>query len=154
MNLKEEQEFYELIRIISKGLKKHGMKKVINALKKINLDNEEEVNYSITDFIEKSVCINIGVPRAELYGFDTRGEITVARKLCMLLIRKYIPEISDDELGGHYNRSRQVVFNTEKEFRTLKIGKANKFHIDLIELYNSLDKEISTYIKSLKKSRK
>ena len=71
----------------------------------------------------------------------------------------HIHEFNNDlkccnELGGHYNRSRQVVFNTEKEFRTLKIGKANKFHIDLIELYNSLDKEISVYIKSLKKSRK
>ena len=50
--INEERELYELIRNLTKGLKRHGVKKVIKALKQISIDNEEEVNFSIIDFIE------------------------------------------------------------------------------------------------------
>ena len=153
MNLKDEKDFYELVRSLSRGLKKHGLKKVINALKQINLGDENEINYTKIDFIEKAVCSKLGVPRDELFSFASRGEITIARKFCILLIRKYIPDISDDELGGHYNRSRQVVHNSEKEFRTLKTGKKNKFHLDFLEIYNDLDTKVSEYVKTLKISK-
>ena len=154
MNPNDEKEFSELIRNLGRGLKKHGIKKVINALKRINLDDENEVQFSIIDFTEKSVCSKIGVPRDELFGFASRGEITIARKLCILLIRKFMPEISDDELGRHYNRTRQVIHNAEKEFRILKSGKQNKFHLDLISIYNDLEKEIGEFIKTIKSSGK
>ena len=154
MNVNDEKEFYELLRNLSRGMKKHGVRKIIKALKQINLDSENEVNFAIIDFVEKSVCSKIGVPRDELFNFASRGEITIARKFCILLIRKYAKNISDEELGGHYNRSRQVVFNSEKEFRTLKSGKKNKFHTDFIEIYNDLDDETAVYVKTLKISDK
>lgn len=154
MNINDQREFNELMRNLGKGLKKHGIKKVINALKQINLDDENEINFTVIDFIEKSVCAKIGVPRDELYGFASRGEITIARKFCILLTRKFMPKISDDELGGHYNRSRQVVFNSEKEFRQLKKGKKNKFHIDFIAIYDELEQEVESFITTLKISGK
>jgi hypothetical protein len=150
MNANDEKEFYELIRNLSRGIKKHGIRRVIKSLKQINLDNENEINFTIIDSVEKSVCAKIGVPRDELFGFASRGEITIARKFCILLIRKFVPDISDEELGNHYNRSRQVVHNTEKEFRLLKSGKKNKFHIDFIFIYKELEKEIGVFSKSLK----
>jgi chromosomal replication initiation ATPase DnaA len=151
--INEERELYELIRNLTKGLKRHGVKKVIKALKQINIDNEEEVNFSIIDFIENAVCTKIGVPKDELFGFASRGEITIARKFCILLIRKYISNISDEELGNHFNRSRQVVHNTEKEFKTLKNGKNNKFHIDFLAIYNDLDIQTEKFINILKKGK-
>jgi hypothetical protein len=150
MNPNDEKEFYELIRSLSRGVKKHGVKKIISTLKQINIDNEGEVHFSIIEFIEKSVCSKIGVPREELFNFTSRGEITVARKFCILLIRAYIPNISDAELSSHYNRSRQVIHNTEKEFRTLKKGKQNKFVKDFFSLYNELYAEVSSFVESIK----
>jgi hypothetical protein len=154
MNPNDEKEFYELIRNLSRGIKKHGVKKIITTLKQINIDNEGEVHFSIIEFIEKSVCSKIGVPREELFAFDSRGEITVARKFCIHLIRNYIPNISDADVASHYNRSRQVVHNTEKEFRTLKKGKQNKFVKDFFSLYDELDSEVSKFVESIKINNK
>ena len=150
MNAKDEKELYELIRNLSRGIKKHGIRKIIKTLKQISLTDEDEVNYGIIDFIEKRVCSKIGVPREELFDFATRGEITVARKFCILLIRKFIDDVSDEFVANHYNRSRQVVHLTEKEFRNLHSGKKNKFELDFLALYSELEVQVSDYVESLK----
>jgi len=153
MNQKDEKELYELIRNLSRGIRKHGIKKVIKSLKQINISNseDEDDNISLIDYVEKLVCTKLGVPLDELFDFTTRGEITIARKFCILLIRKHIPNISDELVANHYNRSRQVVHNTEKEFRLLKTGKQNKFQIDFLSIYNDLDNEIEELLKNAKK---
>jgi hypothetical protein len=156
MHPKDERELYELIRNLSRGIKKHGIRKVIKSLKQINFlaDEEDNINYTLIDQIESTVCAKIGVPRDELYGFASRGEITIARKFCILLIRKFIRNMSDELVATQYNRSRQVVHNTEKEFRTIKSGKQNKFHLDLLSLYAELENEIQKFIDNSKKSKK
>ena len=154
MNPKDEKELYELIRNLSRGIKKHGIRRVIKSLKQINISDDDEVNYILIDTIEDSVCSKIGVPRDELYGFASRGEITIARKFCIILVRKFVADVSDEMLANHYNRSRQVVHNTEKEFRLLKSGKQNKFHIDFLSIYYQLEKEIEGFIKKFKKKSK
>ena len=154
MNPKDEKELYELIRNLSRGIKKHGIRRVIKSLKQINISDDDEVNYILIDTIEDSVCSKIGVPRDELYGFASRGEITIARKFCIILVRKFVADVSDEMLANHYNRSRQVVHNTEKEFRLLKSGKQNKFHIDFLSIYYQLEKEIGEFIKKFKKKSK
>jgi hypothetical protein len=154
MNPKDEKELYELIRNLSRGIKKHGIRRVIKSLKQINISDDDEVNYILIDTIEDSVCSKIGVPRDELYGFASRGEITIARKFCIILVRKFVADVSDEMLANHYNRSRQVVHNTEKEFRLLKSGKQNKFHIDFLSIYYQLEKQIEEFIKKFKKKSK
>lgn len=150
MNAKDEKELYELIRNLSKGIKKHGIRKVIKTLKVISLSDEDEWNRAVIDCIESCVCSKIGVPREELYGFATRGEITIARKLCILLIRKFIPDMSDELLGNHYNRSRQVVHNAEKEFRNILNGRQNNFHQSYINLYSELQSEVEEILSNMK----
>lgn len=153
MNKNQDKELYDLIRQLSKGLRKHGVKKVVKALKEINIVSESEKKFALIDFIEKLVCDRLGVPMDELFNFTTRGEITIARKFCILLIRNHIEDMSDDELGSHYNRSRQVVHNTEKEYRLLKEGKKNQFHIDFLSIYSELDSETKNFIKTLKNKK-
>ena len=146
---KEHKELYDLIRNLGKGIRKHGLKKVVRALKEINIVSESEKKIAIIDFIEKIVCDRLGVPSVELFNFNSRGEITIARKLCILLIRKYI-SISDDELANHYNRTRQIVHNAEKEFRLLKQGKINQFHIDFKAIYDELNNKTKEFVEKAK----
>lgn len=148
-NLNENRELYDLIRQISKGLRKHGIKKVIRALKEINVVSDSDIKWSTIDYIERIVCEKLGVPMDELFNFESRGEITIARKFCILLIRNHVPDISDDDVGNHYNRSRQVVHNTEKEYRAFKNGKKTQFHNDFLSIYNELDMETKNFIKNL-----
>lgn len=150
MNKNDTKELYDLIRNLSKGLRKHGVKKVIRTLKEINIVDDSDRNFAIIDYVENLVCKTIGVPIEELFNFTTRGEITIARKLCILIIRQNIQNISDDELANHYNRSRQVVHNTEKEFKLLLEGKKNQFHIDFLSIYNQLNEETKKFVKNLK----
>jgi len=150
MDKNENREIQDLIRQLSKGLRKHGILKVVRALKEINIVGENEKKFAIVDFIEKLVCDRLGVPIDELFSFNSRGEITIARKLCILLIRSHIEDMSDDELGNHYNRSRQVIHNTEKEYKLLKQGKKNQFHIDFLSIYSELDSDTKIFIKKLK----
>jgi Uri superfamily endonuclease len=42
------------------------------------------------------------------------------------------------------------VHNAEKEFRTLKRGKKNKFHIDFLAIHSELEKETKEFVKTLK----
>jgi len=150
MDKNENRELYDLIRNLGKGIRKHGVKKVVRALKEINIVSESEKKFAIIDFVEKIVCERLGVPSDELFNFTTRGEITIARKLCILLVRNNIPNVSDDELASHYNRSRQVVHNTEKEFRLLKQGKVNQFHIDVLTIYDELNVKTKEFVEKLK----
>jgi len=154
MTPNDEKEFYDLIRNLSKGIKKHGIAKVINALKQININTEGEISFTIIEFIEKSVCSKIGVPKDELFGFASRGEITIARKFCILLIRKHVPTLSDGEVGNHYNRTRQITHNTEKEYRKILEGKQVKFELDFLAIYNDLDKDVEKFILTLKLPKK
>lgn len=154
MNPQDEKELYDLIRNLSRGIKKHGIRKVIKSLKQINISDETDVNYVLIDHIEQLVCSKIGVPRDELYGFESRGEITIARKFCIILIRKFSPYISDEVLANQYNRSRQVVHNTEKEFRLLKSGKQNKFQIDFLKIYTELENEIDNFLTDFWKKKR
>ena len=151
MDYKDEQELQELMRNISRGIKKHGIKKIIRGLKQINLQTEGDINDEVIDFVEKSVCSKIGVPRETLYSFDLRGEVTIARKICILVIRRNLPKISPDELGSHYNRSRQTIFNAEKEFKSIEDGKQNRLQIDILGILNDVDIKTVDFIKSLKK---
>lgn len=153
MNPKDERELYELIRNLSRGIKKHGIRKVIKSLKQINFIQDEDDNYTLIDHIEGAVCNKLGVPRDELYGFASRGEITIARKFCILLIRKFNPNMSDEIVASQYNRSRQVVHNTEKEFRLLLSGKMNKFHIDFMSIYSELEVEINNFVQKSNKNK-
>lgn len=150
MDKNENRELYDLIRNLGKGIRKHGVKKVVRALKEINIVSESEKKFAIIDFVEKIVCERLGVPSDELFNFTSRGEITIARKLCILLVRNNISNVSDDELASHYNRSRQVVHNTEKEFRLLKQGKVNQFHIDVLTIYDELNVKTKEFVEKLK----
>lgn len=147
---KEETELYELIRNLTKGLRKHGVKKVISVLKEINIVSENDKSFALIDFIENAVCEKLGVPMEELFNSTLRGEITIARKLCIVLIRDNIKNISNENLANHYNRSRQVVHTAEKEFELMKIEKNKniQFHDDLLDIYNELDIEIKKFIKT------
>ncbi len=145
--MEDNKELYALIRQLYKTLKKHGVKKVINAIKKINYTEHEVEKWNLIDFIEDCVCNHIGVPKSELYIFKTRGEVTIARNISVVLIRKYVPKISDENLASRYNRSRQIVHNAQKDFRKLKLGKLNKFEMDVLKIYQEVEEKIKDFIK-------
>jgi hypothetical protein len=150
LELYENDEVVNFIKSILRGLKKHGIKRIVKALKDVDL-NTENINYLIViDFIEKSICDRLKVEVIALYDKQTRGDITIARKLCVLFLRKHL-DMSDETIGAHYHRTRQLYHMTHKEYQAL--NPTNKTDANFINLYNEFDTKIQDYIASVKNQK-
>lgn len=147
MNLKENFEMANFITLLGRGIKKHGIKKIIKALKDFDLTEENINYYTIIDFVEESICMKLNVVRDELYNKKVRGDITIARKLSILLLIKHL-NMSDEEIGNHYKRNRQTIYNTKKEFDAL--DRNNKIDANFINIYNEFDTKIQDFITEIK----
>ena len=147
MELKENFEMANFITLLGRGIKKHGMKKIIKALKDFDLTEENINYYTIIDFVEESICNRMNVVRDELYNKKTRGDVTIARKLCIILLIKHL-SMSDEEIGNHYKRTRQIIHITINEFKAL--DKNNKVDANFINLYNEFDTKIQDFITEIK----
>lgn len=53
-----------------------------------------------------------------------------ARKMCYVLIKKYIPDLSEDSIAKYFNRSERVVFRALSEFKTIygKVTSGKELH--------------------------
>ena len=147
MELSENADITKLLTALGKGIKKHGLKKIINAMQKIDLVNVNLNHLDIIDFIETSVCEKYNVLRAELYKENRRGDVVIARKLCILLLRKHL-DMTDIEIGNHYGRTRQTLHHVNGEFR--KLNKNNKVDATFLNHYNEFDTKIQDYISRIK----
>lgn len=159
-------EFYELkksiiidfVSGIQRGLRRHGVEPVLSAIE--NLDTQsyfqsesikiksrnigEIANYIcdvvVSDFKEDGVKIE----KSELFSKTSkRGEVTLARKLSMILIKEFL-EISDKKIAKFFGRARQVVFYAFKEFKNMDVK--NRVDLKFLKRYNKLSKFISEFI--------
>jgi len=147
MELKDNKEIVDLIKFLGRGIKKHGLKVIIKTLQKVDLVNANTSHLDIIDFIETSICSKYNVLRAGLYKDNTRGDTTIARKLCVLFLRKHL-HMSDEEIGRHYNRTRQTLYQIKSDFN--KLDAKNKVDIVFINTYNEFDAKIQEYISEIK----
>ena len=55
MSNNEQKELYELISNLSRGVRRHGLKKVIRAIKQINIEDESDIKLAVIEFIENVI---------------------------------------------------------------------------------------------------
>lgn len=147
INLRENIDIINLIKALSKGIKKHGVQKIIKSLQKIELIHINQNHLDIIDFIETSICERYKILRTTLYNINTRGDITIARELCVLFLRKHL-KLSDEEIGSHYNRTRQTLHNAKNKFD--KLNAKSKADAKFINVFNEFDTKIQDYITEIK----
>lgn len=142
----ENKTIIDLLKAIDKGIKKHGIRKIVKTLRQIDTQTNNENYAEIIDFIVTIVCESIDVEKPQLYGFDARGNVTIARKLCILLFRKHL-KFNDYDTAAHFNRNRQVTHITEIEFKNIDIN--NKFEKEYFKMYTYLDSETEKFKQNL-----
>ncbi len=147
VDLKENIDIINLIKVLGRGIKKHGVQKIIRSLQKIELIHININHLDVIDFIETSICERYKILRTTLYQINTRGDITIARELCVLFLRKHL-KMSDEEIGSHYNRTRQTLHNAKNKFDRLNVK--SKADAKFINIYNEFDTKIQDYITEIK----
>ncbi len=137
------EEIVNLLKAIHNGIKKHGLKKIVKSLNCLDIGYSNEMNYEALNYITSTVCKTLKVEPYLLYGATARGNVTTARKLCMLLFRKHL-SVSAVEAALHFNRSRQIAHIAENELKNMT--DKNPQHKSFMEMYNKLDVKISDWM--------
>ncbi len=151
MQENDGEEIINLLKAIHIGIRKHGLRKIVKSLSCLDIGQVNENNLEALNYIKTIVCKALKVEPYLLYGFDARGNVTTARKICMLLFRKHL-SISAAEAAQHFNRSRQIAHNAENELDAM--SDKNPQDRGFMQLYNTLDVKISEWmIKTLKQQQ-
>ncbi len=137
------EEIVNLLKAIHNGIKKHGIKKIVKSLNCLDIGYTSGMNYEAINYITSTVCKELDVETYSLYGFNSRGDVTTARKFCILLFRKHL-SISAADAASHFHRSRQIAHLAETEFSN--INEKNTQQKKILEQYNKLDEIISEFL--------
>jgi chromosomal replication initiation ATPase DnaA len=147
----DENEVHELesfIIILQKGVNKHGHKTLIRQIQAIDIQKNNMFFYEIFHHIINLTCLEYGIEPLDLYEKRKRGDVTIARKVAILVAKKHL-KISDEQLSIQFDRSRQVVYNVFKEFIEMKENLIEDEKI-FLKKYSNVDKKVNEYIKELK----
>ena len=113
MPSKENQELEQFLVIVQKGVRKHGIRKIVRVIRTLDLDSNSLYIDDILEYVIKVVCEEFCIEKDEIYS-KKRGIVTIARKIIIVVIHKHL-KISDAELGMRLDRDRTLVYKTRKE---------------------------------------
>lgn len=146
MSSKNPKEITEFLTIIQKGIKKHGLEKIVLTIQSIELEQTNVFYNELCTYIINLVCKEFDVTKMQLKNFSERGRVTTARKISIILINKHL-EITHKEIARIFNRVRQVVYHTIENFNSLDRNK--KIDLPFFEIYDKLDLSVQERIKEL-----
>ena len=147
MPLDENRQIIEFFKIIYRGIRKHGLRRIVKTLDSIDLERNNLYFNEIVDYIMKMVTEEFKCEIEDLFSFDKRGNITVARKVAVILMKTHLT-ISDEQTGKYFNRVRQVIHNIMKEYYLL--DRTSKIDNNFFEIHDKLDTKVFEYIENLK----
>lgn len=88
------------------------------------------------------------VSKRDLFEISKRGEVTVARKMAVILINQNI-KISDAQLAEFFGRkSRQVVYNIIREFETMPSN--TKVYGKFLNKHAAISEKVKQYLITIK----
>jgi chromosomal replication initiation ATPase DnaA len=150
--LSDKREILYLLESVRKTIKKHGIKKVTNALDDMNMCGVEDESYQeVVDIIIDVVCEHFNKQRFELMSKEKRGVVTLAMKICMVHIRFRV-KISNKEVAHMFGgRVRQTAWMAMEDFK--KKNRENKFDQEYFEHFDKIDKSIEIKLKQLKEQQ-
>jgi len=149
MSVTDDKTLETFVVILARQLKKHGVTKVMESL--LSLEYQEDDTYfnRVLDYIFDSVCDEFCVVKKDLIGKESRGIVSVSRKIAVILTIENLG-VSDDKVAFHFKRVRQSIYFIRREFE--KLDRDNKIDKQFFEKYDKLNKKIVKFIYLLKNS--
>jgi len=112
-------EILEFFREVQRVITKHGLKKVLTQLRRIQNDFDNTFEKEIFNFILNETAIHYQIEINDILNSKKRGMISEARRMSFALMKEHLP-FTDEEIGYYFGgRSRQYV---NKELTSLPIN--------------------------------
>lgn len=121
MKREEDKDLVEFFKITNRVIRKHGIKKLLTHIRRIEMEDEQDYFTNITEFILVQVVKEFNIKRERLFDMKERGAVTQARKTAIILMKIHL-NISDSKIGHYFQRVRQVVWNTWNEYKQMQEG--------------------------------
>lgn len=151
-SLEENQNHIsKFLRIMSKGIDKHGIKKITSILVNMDIHNEFERKgtSNLVDFICQQVVICYNKNREDkitvddLFKKEKRGDCTLSRKMAIILLKQFV-KISPTKLGEFFGRSRQVIHIASEEFKALNPKLVQD--LDFLNKHDEISQKVVKYM--------
>lgn len=143
----------DFLNISQYAIKKHGLNKVVAVLN--NLDVQTEIQSMNKEKLADFICNCIieefksdRVVKKDLFNKNKRGDVTLARKMAIVLIKQFLSELSDKQIGNFFGRSRQVIFNTMEEF--MEMNPKNRQHALFLQKHSVICRKVESFIEQNK----
>lgn len=143
----DTRELTNFLTIVQKGIRKHGIKKIVKIIQSIDLQENNMFYNEIFSFIIESVAHEFNITIDDLIEAKKRGDVTIARKIAIVLAKEHI-DISDEILAKEFNRVRQVVYHILIEFNNY--DREDKFCKEFFEKYDKINEKVVKHIEFLK----
>ncbi len=153
-SLEENQNHIsKFLRVMSKGIDKHGIKKITSIL--VNMDINAEFENKGTGNLVKFICDEVvicynknredKITVADLFKKDKRGDCTLARKMAIILLKQFV-KISPTKLGEFFHRSRQVIHIASEEFKALNPKLVQD--LDFLNKHDEISQKVVLYMEN------
>lgn len=148
-----EDDIAYLHQLLFKGIRNLGIKSLTEHLKSLVTGStytpeqyDHLVEYILTQVVDEWKAHK--VTKRDLFEISKRGEVTMARKMAVILIHQNI-KISDAQLAEFFGRkSRQVVYNIIREFEGMTENP--KIYGKFLAKHHSISHKIKQYVSSIK----
>lgn len=87
------------------------------------------------------VSVHLGFQSYDIIGLSRKREIVDARHLAMILIIKYLPKLTLNEIGKGFKRDHATVISAKKKCKSL-INTNKEFKLKYTELVKKIDSYI------------
>ena len=143
----------DFLNVSQSAIKKHGYNKVVAAL--YNLDVQTEIQFHNKENLVHFICDCVieefksdRVVKKDLFSRTKRVDVTLARKMAIVLIKQFLSELNDTQIGSLFSRSRQVIFNTMEEF--MEMNPKNKQHAFFLQKHSVICRKVEYFIEQNK----
>lgn len=137
-----DKEIVFVVKNIAKAVSKHGIKKVVAALDKLN--NEEafiESHQKLIRYIIDEVSKGFKINPEDLKRKNIRGLKVQARSMCFVLLKKHLDLSHKDIVNLFGSNNHSIVSSALRDFDNLNYGiKADRLYLDI---FREIDENVS-----------
>lgn len=141
-NLDEELVF--VVKRLAKAVSKHGVKKVVSVLDKINSEEAfVESHKALIKFIMRETSTEFQVNPEDMKRQNIRGIKVDARSMCFVLLKKHL-DLSHNDIAGLFgSKNHSIVSNAIRKFNDLNYE--SKTDRKFLDVFRSLDKRVEEH---------
>ena len=142
--MEKNVELLEFFNQVQRGIKKFGITRVMNHLRKMEFENSSPNQKKVFDYVVVVTANYYEIPKSDILYSNKRGKVTTAKRMCFALIKKNI-KVSQGEIGRYFDKSRQVINHALKNTPIDKYNYSNRNEVIFMKDFTEINKQVVKY---------